>query len=231
MAEEKEKDRGFLRGVLLFRDLPDGELAKVAQLLVEKKVGKHHVIFEEGEQGNAFYLIKSGLVKISKASSDGRAKTLAILKQGEFFGEMSMLSEEKRTASAEALLETRLYVLDKPNFSALINKNPLLSLQIIRTLIERLAQADRQIKNLALGNSRAKVADILLFLAEQFGNRDKLPTKVNIKLTHQEIADLAGLARETTTKLLNEFVRDGAIQLADKEIEIVDVAKLREWVM
>jgi CRP/FNR family transcriptional regulator, cyclic AMP receptor protein len=226
-------DKSFLRSVLLFKDLPDVELAKIVSFATEKKFPRHQIVCEEGEQGNSLFIIKQGLVKISKASSDGRIKTLAILKPGEFFGEMSLLSDEKRSATGETLNETRVLVLDKVNFHTLLNKNPHISIQIIRTLIERLSQADRQIKNLALGNSRAKVADILLFLAEHFGNKekDKAKTKVNIKLTHQEIADLAGLARETTTKLLNEFVKDDAITLADKEIEITDVAKLREWVL
>jgi CRP/FNR family transcriptional regulator len=227
MADEKT----FLRNTLLFHGVSDSELEKVAQAASEKKFGKHQVVFKEGEAGNALYIIKKGLVKISKGSTDGRAKTLALLKPGEVFGEMSVLSDEKRTATAETMLECSLLVIEKAAALALLKKNPDISLQIIRTLIERLSQADRQIKNLALGNSRAKVADILLFLVEQFGQGGKNATKVMVKLTHQEIADLAGLARETTTKLLNEFVKDDAIALADREIEILSVAKLREWVM
>jgi CRP-like cAMP-binding protein len=113
----------------------------------------------------------------------------------------------------------------------LVEKNPSISLHIIRTLIDRLIQADRQIKNLALGNSRAKIADILLQLSSEFGGEGEDSAKVGVRLTHQELADLAGLARETTTKLLNEFVKDEAILLKDREIEIVDKNKLQQWVM
>src|SRR5690606_30943839 len=98
--------------------------------------------------------------------------------------------------------------------------------------IDRLALADRQIKNLALGNSRAKIADILIQLSRDFSEGgDGKNKKVDVRLTHQELADLAGLARETTTKLLNEFVKDEAIQLADREIEIIDPEKLAKWTM
>jgi CRP/FNR family cyclic AMP-dependent transcriptional regulator len=223
------EDKKFLKNVLLFKDLPDSEIGKVAASATVKKFPKHTTVFREGDEGDALFIIKQGLVKISKGSQDGRIKTLAILKPGDIFGEMSVLTNERRTATAETLLETRCMHLDKVSFITLHKKNPGIGLQIIRTLIERLTQANRQIKNLALGNSRAKIADILLVLFEEFGEKGN--ARVNVKLTHQELADLAGLARETTTKLLNDFAKAGAIGLADKAIEITDIKKLREWVL
>jgi len=222
--------KSFWRSIGMLHELPDSDLEKVAQAASEKRLARHALVFKEGEAGHSLYIIKKGLIKISKGCNDGRAKTLALLKPGEVFGEMSVFSDEKRSATAETMLESTLLVLEKESVLTMLKKHPAISLNIIRTLIARLSAADRQIKNLALGNSRAKVADILLFLAEQFGESAKRGTKVTVKLTHQEIADLAGLARETTTKLLNEFVKEDAITLADKEIEIIGVQKLREWV-
>jgi CRP-like cAMP-binding protein len=219
----------FLKNVLLFKDLPAKELEKVAKLFTELDFPKYHVIFQEGSPGDLLYIIKSGVVKISKEASDGRVKTLALLNVGEVFGEMSVLGEEPRSANAETLTVVHCAAIKRDDFRSLVEKNPAISLYIIRTLIDRLIQADRQIKNLALGNSRAKIADILLQLSQEFGGEDA--GKVGVRLTHQELADLAGLARETTTKLLNEFVKDDSIILKDREIEILDKAKLQQWVM
>jgi CRP/FNR family cyclic AMP-dependent transcriptional regulator len=221
----------FLKNVVLFADLPAANMEKVAKLVTQKDYPKYQIIFEEGEAGDILYIIKSGLVKISKEASDGRVKTLALLKAGDFFGEMSVLSEEGRSANAETLSDAELLLMNRNDFSNLLDKNPSVSLHIIRTLIERLFAADRQIKNLALGNSRAKIADILLLLSQDFGDKSEDGTKVNVRLTHQELADLAGLARETTTKLLNEFVKDEAILLKDREIEIISTEKLAQWTM
>jgi CRP/FNR family cyclic AMP-dependent transcriptional regulator len=223
--------KDFLKNVLLFADLPASQMDKIVKLITEKAYPKYQVIFEEGEAGDVLYIIKSGLVKISKEASDGRVKTLALLKAGDFFGEMSVLSEEGRSANAETLSDAELLLMRRDDFSGLLDKNPSVSLHIIRTLIERLFAADRQIKNLALGNSRAKIADILLLLSQDFGDKSEDGTKVNVRLTHQELADLAGLARETTTKLLNEFVKDEAILLKDREIEIINTEKLAQWTM
>jgi CRP/FNR family transcriptional regulator, cyclic AMP receptor protein len=223
--------KDFLAGVLLFKDLPARELEKVAKLFTVKEFPKYHVVFQEGSAGDLLYIIQSGVVKISKEAADGRVKTLALLSVGEIFGEMSVLSEETRSANAETLTETKAAVIKREDFQGLVEKSPIISLHIIRTLIDRLYQADRQIKNLALGNSRAKIADILLQLSQEFGGEGEDGAKVGVRLTHQELADLAGLARETTTKLLNEFVKDEAILLKDREIEILNKAKLQQWVM
>lgn len=221
----------FLKGVLLFKDLPAKELDKVAKLFTIKEYPKYQVVFQEGAVGDLLYIIQTGVVKISKEAADGRVKTLALLSAGEIFGEMSVLSEETRSANAETLTETKAAVIKREDFQGLVEKSPTISLHIIRTLIDRLYQADRQIKNLALGNSRAKIADILLQLSQEFGGEGEDGSKVGVRLTHQELADLAGLARETTTKLLNEFVKDEAILLKDREIEILNKAKLQQWVM
>ena len=223
--------KDFLKNVILFKGLPAAQMEKVQKLITHKVLPKYQIIFEEGEAGETLYIIMSGLVKISKEASDGRVKTLALLKAGEFFGEMSVLSDEGRSANAETLTDAELLLIGKADFEALLDKNPGISVAIIRTLIERLTDADRQIKNLALGNSRAKIADILLLLSQDFGDKSEDGTKVNIRLTHQELADLAGLARETTTKLLNEFVKDEAILLKDREIEILNTEKLVQWTM
>ena len=217
--------------MILFKDLPAKELEKVTKLFVWNDFPKYHVIFEEGSVGDLLFIIHTGVVKISKEAADGRVKTLALLSKGEIFGEMSVLSEETRSANAETLTDMQAAVIRREDFQGLVEKNPTISLQIIRTLIDRLIQADRQIKNLALGNSRAKIADILIQLSHEFGGDGEDGSKVGVRLTHQELADLAGLARETTTKLLNEFVKDDAIILKDREIEILDKHKLQQWVM
>jgi CRP-like cAMP-binding protein len=221
----------FLKGVILFKDLPPKELDKVAKLFTVKEFPKYHVVFQEGSAGDLLYIIQSGVVKISKEAQDGRAKTLALLSTNDIFGEMSVLSEEARSANAETLTELKTAAIKREDFQGLVEKSPTISLHIIRTLIDRLIQADRQIKNLALGNSRAKIADILMQLSHEFGGEGDDSAKVGVRLTHQELADLAGLARETTTKLLNEFVKDEAILLKDREIEILNLSKLQQWVM
>ncbi len=221
----------FLRSVILFKDMPVREMEKVAKLFREMSFPKYHVIFQEGAPGDLLFILQSGVVKISKEASDGRVKTLALLGEGEIFGEMSVLGDEGRSANAETLTDVKTAVINREDFHALVEKNPVLAMHIIRTLITRLIQADRQIKNLALGNSRAKIADILLQLGAEFHGEGEDAGKTGVRLTHQELADLAGLARETTTKLLNEFVKDETILLKDREIEILDKEKLQKWVM
>jgi CRP/FNR family cyclic AMP-dependent transcriptional regulator len=99
--------------------------------------------------------------------------------------------------------------------------------RIIQTLAERLASANRQIKTLALGDSRARLADLLLFLKDEFGQADAgMPV---IPLTHQEIADLAGISRETATRLLNTLETEGAVRLKSRRVVLSDPEALKRY--
>src|SRR5581483_1386545 len=172
----------FLKNVFLFRDLPAVDLKTLTQAVKLVSFPKDTPIFYEGEHGEVMYIIKSGLVKIHRTAGDGRSKTLALLRQGDIFGEMSLLTDRGRTASAATVTACDLLLMDKGVLSALLKKKPDISFKIMQTLCERLAHADRQIKALALGNSRARIADMILFLADEFGQKDV----IQIHLIHQD---------------------------------------------
>src|SRR5690606_9484013 len=104
--------------------------------------------FFEGDPGDSLYVLRSGTVKIYRVAEDGREKTLAILHDGEFFGEMALLDEEPRSAIAEALAPTTAYALRRSDFHALLGENPQLSLRIIRVLSRRLRQTNAQLTDI-----------------------------------------------------------------------------------
>jgi CRP-like cAMP-binding protein len=173
-------------------------------------------------------LIISGIVKISRSSSDGRIKTLALLRPKDFFGEMALfLPGRERSATAEAMTECRVITIDQNDFEKLLKENPGISLRIIQTLAHRLLAANRQIKTLALGDSHSKLADLLIVLMEEFpqtaGGGPVIP------LTHQELADLAGLSRETTTRLLNTFEHEGVVKLKSRQVALTDLETLKSY--
>ncbi len=211
----------------LFSDLSSKDLNELARNLKEVSYPKDTPVFFEGEHGDTLFLIKKGLAKIYHTSRDGRTKTLSLIKQGNFFGEMSILTDKGRSASAATITACDFLVMGRTEFYNLVEKNPSIPFRIIHTLCERLTQANRQINALALGNSRARIADMILFLADQFGQKDV----VQIKLIHQDMADIAGVSRETVTKLLGEFQDDGAIKHDLKEIVVVNREKLRRWLL
>lgn len=217
-----------LRQFLLFQDLPAGLLSKVASIAREKRYKKNATIFVEGEKGDYVVLIVSGIIKISRAAASGRVKTLALLRARDFFGEMALfLPGRARSATAEALTDCRLVTIDEGDFERLLKDIPQISLRIIQTLAHRLQDANRQIKSLALGDSKSRLADLLLWMKDEFPTAPGGQPAIN--LTHQELADLAGISRETTTRLLNGLEEEGAVKLSSRQVILANQQLLAKY--
>lgn len=220
MLTEKQKIN-LLKSAFLFYQVSEKCLNSIVKYIYEKKYNKNEIIFNEGEKGDCLYIITSGKVKIIKTDKNGKEKILAILKEKDCFGEMALLTKELRTATVQALTDVEVLCLNAADFEVIIKCEPSIPMHIIKTLVERLAKADRQIKNLAFGNAKELVADVIYDLAEDL--------KLNI--THQELANIAGITRETTTRVLADLKRQGIIDIKRGYIEIKNMNKIKQMIM
>jgi CRP/FNR family cyclic AMP-dependent transcriptional regulator len=221
----------ILRTLPFLKDLDAAYLESTIPLFQKRKVKKGSIIFFEGDEGEEFYIIESGLVKIY--SFDG-AKTviLAFIREGNYFGEMALIKPGLlRSATAETLEATALYVLRRRDFEQLLAKNNKMALQMLWFTMERLRKANEQIQDLTFLNARERILKILLRLSKEHGTL--LPSgekRINLKLTHQQIADLVGAARETASKILQELQEEGLITVDQRKIILKDPASLERKV-
>ncbi|MEW6086997.1 MAG: cyclic nucleotide-binding domain-containing protein [bacterium] len=143
-----------LKKIPFFHGLTDDELKKIAVITKEKKMGANSIIFEENMPGDSMFIIKSGSVKVSKSIGKDRQKTLSILGEGEFFGEMALLDGEPRSASSIAAEDVELLVINKDDFIDLLTNNGPLAVKFFITIIKvfsmRLRQTDDNFKNLLI---------------------------------------------------------------------------------
>ena len=141
-----------LKNQPMFKDLNPGDLAKVAPLFFEKSYGKNSTLFVEGMTGEILYLIKTGSVNITKKMANGQEAVLATLKEGEFLGEMSLIDNRPRTATARVAEESFLLVMTKKAFTTLLEKHPDIALKILlvflKTANERLRKANESVKQI-----------------------------------------------------------------------------------
>jgi CRP/FNR family transcriptional regulator, cyclic AMP receptor protein len=139
-----------LKSQPLFKDLDPAELANVAQLFFEKAYTKSATLFVEGMTGEILYVIKKGSVYISKKGANNQEIVLATLKEGEFLGEMSLIDNRPRTATAKVAEESVLLVMTKKAFTTLLEKHPDIALKILLVFLkianERLRKANESIK-------------------------------------------------------------------------------------
>lgn len=212
----------FLKGVPLFEGLDDAHLEALARVTASRRLPRGITIFFEGDRGDSLYIVRTGCVKIYRVAEDGREKTLALLSDGEFFGEMALLDEEPRSAVAETLEPTTLYILHRNDFRRLLAESALMAFQILRVLTRRLRQTNAQVTDLVFKDVRSRVARTLLDLARRHGTSSGAGSKVALKLTHQELANLVGTARETVSRILAEFQDARYITFEGRYVVVID---------
>lgn len=221
------KRRQIVQQFPFFEGLEEAQLEKIAPLFMTRDYRKGEYVFWENEEGDELFMIKTGLVKIFRQDQT-REIILAIFSDGDFFGEMAVLENERvRSASAKTLEKTTLYVLKRSDFISLLYENPTILIKILETALERLRQANELITDLTILNARTRMIRMLLRLCEQHGIQSKDGVLIDLKLTHQQLADMTGTVRETVTKILLELQDSDLVRVDKKKIFIPNVEKFR----
>ena len=218
----------FLQTVALLKDAPARALELTASVVKRRDFEAGHTVFQEGDSGDALYILQSGLVKLSKVDLGGHEKTLALLQPPEYFGEMALIGNAPRSASALTLAPVTCWLLYQDDFRRLMESFPSISLSLTQTLAERLRGMDDEAQILSYKDAQGRVAYVLLKLYETGvaeTNGEGLP---QVHLTHQELASLAGTSRETVTRALRALESEGVIQTRTREIVITDHDGLAE---
>ncbi len=204
-----------LRGVPLFARLADEELARVAPLARERAYPRNSVILFEDDPGDALYVVVTGQVKVVLVGEDGREVILAVLGEGDFFGEMALIDDEPRSAHVIAMEDARLLVLRREDFHAALDKHPRIALGLLRALSRRLRRADDKIGSLVLLDVLGRVARLVLEFADETDG-----TIITRKVTHHTIAQMIGSSRETVSRTMRELADRGLIEVQRKAIII-----------
>jgi CRP/FNR family cyclic AMP-dependent transcriptional regulator len=210
-------DRDLLRTVPIFSELSDPDVASLAQLMTRRKYPKDGVVFFENEEGDSFFMIVEGRIKVTILGDDGREVILSMLGPGDFFGEMALLDNEPRSATAIAAEDSELLCLSRSDFQGVATKRSITS-ALIKILTARLRRANHQISTLALLDVYGRVARVILDMAREEGKRLKDGRIAFRRATHQEIANRIGTTRETVTRMLKDLERQGLIQIDAREM-------------
>ena len=213
-------DQELLRTVPIFSELTDGDIASLGRLTSRRRFPKDTVIFFENEEGDSFFMILGGRIKVTILGDDGREVILSMLGPGDFFGEMALLDNEPRSATAIAVEETELLSLHRTDFQTVLTENRSITTALIKILTARLRRANHQISTLALLDVYGRVARVIVDMAREEGRRLRDGRIAFRRATHQEIANRIGTTRETVTRMLKDIERQGLIHIEGKEIVV-----------
>jgi CRP/FNR family transcriptional regulator len=212
----------------LFQGIPDADAGKISSLFTERRYDRDSALFYEGGPSDALFLLKKGLVKLVSLSERGTESILHILRPGDVFGEL-LLVEGQRPFSAFAMTNVRADVLARKDFLSALSAHPAFAANYAKLLTRRLMQAEREFAGLVHAWAWHRLAKELLHLAEDLGEDTRTGTRIALKLTHEDLANLIGTARETVTIQLHKFEALGLIRREGRRL-IVDRARLRDYV-
>lgn len=206
----------MLKNVPIFDNLSNEELEAIKKCAVTRNFPKNSVIINEGDSSDSLYIIIQGRVTIYLSDEDGKEVILNSQGEGEYFGELALVDDDKRSASVVTAEKSTFLVISKSDFKKVLSDNPELAFNLIRGLTLRVRTLTDNVRSLALLDVYGRVAKTLLSLATE--NGDELV--IDMKLTQQDIANRVGASREMVAKILKDLTIGGYISINQKRITI-----------
>jgi CRP/FNR family transcriptional regulator, global nitrogen regulator len=188
--------------------------------VAERRYGTKDDIFAPGEPDGHLYFVLSGTVRLYKIYGDYKEATVALLKYGDVFGELSLQEGSRQTAFAQALTDVRVAVVRKCVLVEVVKRDPELVLKLFSSLFERLKQSEEVIDSLLDREVSARLAKLLQNLGDRFGETNGSAIVLNMHLTHQDLANMIASTREAVSKVMGEFQRGGLIEVRNRKIAI-----------
>ncbi len=200
-----------LKNIQLFSSLTDDELHQIKDKLSLKRYKKHEVILFEEDTTEYMYIILNGKTKVIQTTEDGKEILLAMHHSGEFFGEMSLLDGKTSPATVVAMEDSSVAIISRQEFYSLIRAQKRILDNLLLILCSRLRDSWEKIQLLNLKNASQRIKILFLMLSDKYGEKTAEGVTLNIKLTHQEIAEMTGMTRETVTRMIDKWQKDGEI--------------------
>jgi CRP/FNR family cyclic AMP-dependent transcriptional regulator len=203
--------RRFVGGTDLFRGCAPAELDRIAALLREKRYAAGQTIFQRGDEGSGMLFVVSGQVHIVVSSAEGREIILNIIEPGQEFGELALLDGEPRSADAVAHTDSVILSISHAEFMPLLARNPDISAAIMRVLCGRLRRTSTQLESVALLELGARLARLLLSLADTVGEATKTGTRIRLRLSQSELGQLVAGSRSKVNRHLMDWQASGVL--------------------
>ena len=204
------------------------ELELLSEMVVNNEVKKKQPIYLTGDPSENLYFLKEGRVKITRIDESGKEFTLTLLEPGEIFGELGLFDDAPRETTAVALEDSIICLMKRQDFEKYAASKPELSFKLNKLMGLRFRQIENRIEELLFRDVPSRLARLLLRLVDQHLRQTKQGTRINIKLSQQELANLIGATREMTSMVLNSFKKQGLINVESKHIYIINRNQLEK---
>lgn len=216
LPKHEQLGREHLQKIPLFSELDLRELTMILKAARSVEFAKGSMVFQEGDGGDDLFVIMSGRVKVVLEGEQGQEVTLAILEEGNFFGEMALLESVPRSATVITLEPCQFLQLDQNSFFVLLQNHPSMGVKILKNLSSRLRAASEKIRSLVMVDVYGRVARCLADMAKSQGPGK--PKIIANRPSHQELAHMIGCSRETVSRAMKVLQDEGFLTMTRKEM-------------
>lgn len=193
----------------------------------ERKFKPGDVIFRQGDAGNEMYLIRSGKIKISR-SAGNIEKTLAVIKEGDFFGEMAVIDGSPRSATATAIEEVNLLIVDREAFKSQLKDNPMIE-YVLETMTRRLRDTNRQVEFLLIRDEMRRVVALLVSMAKERGAQTSEGIVVDFPYDYQALGSMIGIDAAKTEEIMKKLLALNLIRIEDRKMIIPSLTEVDDY--
>ena len=223
----------YFQQVPMLAALPEDTLKRLERIAEQRQYRRRQIVHFADQPGDYLYLLCTGRVKIARVSERGRELTLYLLEDGALFGESGLLgADEPYELVAETLEDSLIVVFRRVDIIAALEQSLAATRELLKIVSARRTLAENQVADLVFLEVPKRLAKLLLRLYEGQGGRNgRAGQTLRGKMTHQELANVIGSTRETTTLILNDFKRQGLIDFLGRKILITDRPGLEKLVV
>ena len=208
----------FLKNIQLFSSLTDEELLHISSKVILREFKKNEVILYEQDTNEFMYIILSGKVKVIQTTEDGKEIILATHKSNELFGEISLIDGKTSPATVLATEDSLIAIISKKDFYFLLSNQSKVLEKLLHILCSRLRESWKRIHILNFNNASQRIKMLFLMLSYDNGKKTSEGVILNMRLTHQNIADMVGLTRETVTRIIDKWRNNGEIKVLKNKL-------------
>ncbi|WP_203656024.1 Crp/Fnr family transcriptional regulator [Demequina activiva] len=224
---ESPREEQLLRSSPLFGGMDGNSARSLIAMMTRTELAKGDVIFNEGDEGHALYVIVKGKVKMARTARDGRENLLGLLGVGDMLGELSVFDPGPRLSRAHAVEDSVIYELPKAVLDEWLDDHLEMSRHLLRALAQRIRRISNTMADLVFSDVPGRVAKAILDLGHRFGRMERGHVTVRHGLTQEELAQLVGASRETVNKALADFASRGWIDVHIGSVEVYEPERLR----
>jgi len=209
-----------------FRHLSSEAIVEINRLFEDRDVAAEQAIYFESDPANYLYIVAMGKVKLIRHAGSGREVLLDILRGGEYFGNLSVLSGQGYSETAMAQTDCCILQISAQNFETILNRHPNVTMKVLKAVGERLERSQEVVKQLSVYSADQRIAAALVRLAQKLGEQKQEGVLIQLPFSRQDLAAMTGTTVETVSRVMSRFSVEGLISTGRKWVSISDLGGL-----